>query len=1027
MKSILRAPLSAFFRRLSQSMARLGIAWLFALALFPGVLAGTLLLYEVYQSEKAQLEQGTMQTARALSLAVDKDLAGIMGKLQILATSPSVQTGDLEAFQHQAQDVLSKGTLAEAIVLIDRNGQQVMNTLRPYGAALPKTGNKAIVEMIFESGLPAVSDLYTGGVPKQSFVALEVPVWWKGKVIYALAMSISAARLNQLLVDQNLPQGWLAALVDSQGIVVARSQNAAYATGKEATPDLIAKIKERNEGTLASETLEGLPSFITFSRSRTSNWTIAIAMTRSVLYSRLYRPIAMASLAIVTFLLGGVFLAFAFSRHVRRALQTLGVATEAAALGDMDAVAPLSGPREIARLAEQFNHMQEMRKSDKEALIATREAAESANRAKSGFLSTMSHEIRTPLNAVVGLTGLLADSPLDRRQRDYVGKLLLSAQALRELVDDILDFSKIEAGALRLEQAPFSLNAILRTTAAVVSVGMRDKPIEALFDVAHDIPDTLIGDAVRLRQILLNLTSNAIKFTEAGEMVVSVRCLARQAGQVTLHFFVRDTGIGIPDDQLEHIFELFAQADTSITRQYGGTGLGLAISARLAKLMGAEISVDSAPGRGSKFGFTVTLALADRVSPPAPAVIPPKLSILIIDDHPLARDILIQTCAGFGWQARACGSGTAGLDELRRSAAEGRDYDLMLLDWRMPGMDGIEMLRLAYDAADIGLPQVILMASLFELEQAAAASDDLYLDGIAAKPMTPASLFDVVTRAHCGDFTGILPPSDKTDRRLAGMHLLVAEDNAINQQVIDQILTRAGAEVVIAGGALAAIAALRLPGARFDAILMDIQMPGMDGHAAARVIREEMGLVDLPIIAVTAHALPEDREKSRRAGMAGHILKPIDIEDLLDILLGGRQVPPGQPAARLGPPRQTTAPAILLAGVDVVAALKAFGGDAKKHVELLRQFVLAHGGDAGEARRLFCCADWEGAARLVHGLRGMASLLQATDVARLTAAIATGLRRGQEKGMLPLFDELQIAIQALGKSIDQFDAIGAGA
>ncbi len=664
-------------------------------------------------------------------------------------------------------------------------------------------------------------------------------------------------------------------------------------------------------------------------------------------------------------------------------------------------------------------------KEMEEALRHAKIDAERANAAKSAFLSTMSHEIRTPLNAVIGLTGLLADSALDRRQRNYAEKLLLSAQALRLLVDDILDFSKIEAGALQLEQAPFSLNAILRTVAAVVSAGIRDKSIEALFDVAADTPDALIGDAMRLQQILLNLTSNAVKFTEAGEMVVSVHCLAREAGRVTLQFSVRDTGIGIPTGQLSQIFEVFVQSATSTTRLYGGTGLGLAISSQLANLMGSQISVDSEMGRGSEFHFAVTLAIADSAQPVTPAAIPSALNILIIDDHHLARDILKQACIDFGWQATVLDSGAAGLDELRRSGAEGSDYDIMLLDWRMPGMDGIEMLRQAYAAPDIGLPQVVLMASIFELEQAAAASDGIYLDGILAKPIMQTSLLDAVARALDGDFRGILSSPHKTDRRLSGMRLLVAEDNAINQQVIEQILTRAGAEVAIAGNGVAALDTLRLPGARFDAVLMDIQMPVMDGYTATRIILEEMDLVDLPIIAVTAYAQSEDQEKSRLAGMAGHIIKPLDIEDLLDILAKRRKTFPGHSDERHDSSREVTAPERHIPGINAAAALKSFGGDKKKYVELLRQFVVSHGDDVNKARRLFSAADPKGAANVVHGLRGVASILQATEVARLAAELTGALRGGHTDTVPPLLDELQFAINALGESTDRFGSMEA--
>ncbi len=670
-------------------------------------------------------------------------------------------------------------------------------------------------------------------------------------------------------------------------------------------------------------------------------------------------------------------------------------------------------------LDQQQQHLEELVQSRTAALAQARDAAESANKAKSAFLAAMSHEIRTPLNAVVGLTRLISDSPLDRRQRDYADKIQLSAQALRALIDDILDFSKIEAGALQLEQAPFSLNAILRVTATVVSVGTRDKAIETLFDVASDIPDALVGDALRLQQILLNLTSNAVKFTTSGVIVVSVRCLSREDGHATLQFAVRDTGIGIAPDQLGLIFDAFAQADTSISRTHGGTGLGLAIGARLAALMGGQITVDSTLGQGSEFRFAVPLALADGEPPAAPGKDLSGLRILIIDDHPLARDLLQRACAGFGWQATAIDSGAAGLGELRRSTAEGHAYDLLLLDWRMPGMDGLEMLRLAYGSSDIGLPLVVLMAPLYDMEEAVAAADDLHLDGIVAKPITPASLHEAMVRAYSGEFTGILPPSDKMDRRLSGMRLLVAEDNDLNQEVFKQILMRAGAEVVIAADGQAAVEALRVPAARFDAVLMDIHMPVMDGYTATRLIREELGRTDLPIIAVTAYAQPEDREKSRLAGMVGHVVKPIDVEKLLDILKKEHRHPNGKPAAAS---RQAPPPAIRFAGFDVATALKAFGGDEEKLGALLRKFVDRHGGDANEAARLFSAGDQKGAARLVHDLRGMAGLLQASEVALLAAAAESAIQENCAEAVPPLLSELQTAMRALTGSVNEFEA-----
>ena len=652
--------------------------------------------------------------------------------------------------------------------------------------------------------------------------------------------------------------------------------------------------------------------------------------------------------------------------------------------------------------------------------------AESANRAKSSFLSTMSHEIRTPLNAIVGLTGLLADSPLTRRQRDYADKIQSAAQNLHALIDDILDFSKIEAGALRLEQAPFSLDAILGTVAVVVSVGTAGKPVEALFDIAPGIPDWLIGDAMRVQQILVNLAGNAAKFTEAGEIVVAVRCLARESGQVTLEFAVRDTGIGIPAEHQERVFDAFDQGNASTSRRYGGTGLGLAISARLAALMGSQITMKSRAGEGSEFSFAVTLAQAsdmpaDDTHPPLPG-----LRILIVDDHPLARAMLTQTCSAFGWEATALDCAAAALAELRRSASDGCEYDVLLLDWRLPGTDGIEMLRQAQAASDIGLPLVILMVSTFELEQAVTASEGLYIDSLLAKPATPSSLFDAVTRAHSGELIGSLLPRGKSSRTLAGMRLLVAEDNDLNQLFVEQILSRAGAEVIVVDNGMAAIEVLRSPDARFDAVLMDIEMPEMGGYAATRIIREELGRRDLPIIAITAYAQSEDFERSRAVGMNGHLVKPIDENDLLDILANERRHA-AEPSAlgaddaadtepRRGEPR--------LPGIDLAAALRGFGGDEKKYAELLRKFVVGHGGDVEQARRLFNLGDPQGAASLIHGVCGMASVVHAMEMAHLARAAEEAI--GHWDAVPPLFDELQSAMHALGEAIEEIDALAGG-
>ena len=647
-------------------------------------------------------------------------------------------------------------------------------------------------------------------------------------------------------------------------------------------------------------------------------------------------------------------------------------------------------------------------------LAARADEAESANLAKSDFLATMSHEIRTPLNAVIGLTSLLAETQMNRRQRNFTEKIHVAAQHLRTLIDDILDFSKIEVGSLILERAPFSLESVMRTTASILAGNIGKKSIEAIFDVAPDIPEQLIGDAFRLQQILLNLSSNAVKFTDAGEILISVQHLPSDSRHAHLRFSVRDTGIGIAPEKIEKIFAAFTQADSSTSRRYGGSGLSLSISARLVESMGGKLEVTSHEGLGSDFHFTIKLPLAAPHPEPAePGVGKPLagLRLLVVDDNPRVGRILQRICEHFGWETTIRDSARECLAELQRSNEAGTDYDVMLLDWHMPGTDGLEMLRNAHATPGMGLPLVVLMAAADELGEAIAASDDLYIDGIVAKPLTPASVFDAVNSAYSGDLVELPPLRASQGQPLTGQRLLVAEDNTLNQEVIQQLLSQAGAKVIFADNGLAAVQAIENATLPFDAVLMDIQMPVMDGYEATRRIRDNPAFAELPIIALTAFALEEDRQKSLQAGMTGHITKPIDVDDLLEIL--GATI-------RKGPAMPETPP-LAIPGIKVDVALQLCGGDIHSLIKLLRAFIDQNGGDPTKARDLALAGDLEGAARLVHGMRGVAAYLQVTDVARHSATAEEALRDKDRDAALPALEALDVAMAALARVVEELE------
>ncbi|CAN7386393.1 PAS domain-containing protein [Pseudoduganella sp. LjRoot289] len=653
-----------------------------------------------------------------------------------------------------------------------------------------------------------------------------------------------------------------------------------------------------------------------------------------------------------------------------------------------------------------------------EELVRARDRAEAASRAKSAFVANMSHEIRTPMNAIIGLARLLEEAPLERRERSYVGKIQLATQSLLAVVNDVLDFSKIEAGQLKLDGTGFNLDHIMTSIGVLIGQNAWNKGVEPIFCIAPDVPMELVGDAMRLQQVLLNLMSNAVKFTERGEVVLSVRQLSATPATATLEFAVRDTGIGISPAQQEHLFEAFSQGDNSTSRQYGGTGLGLAISRRLVDLMGSSIAVHSELGKGSTFRFAVTL---ERAVPglPAPRRLAPALeglSLLIVEDNSTVLDMLSRQCQALGWRVWSADSGAAGLAMLRKLARAGApsQLDLLLLDAGLPDLDGISLLTQAHTDDTLLLPPTIMMAADHHTEELIPIADSLHIATVLAKPTTPARLLSAITAVRTGSIQqSALPAHTPLSGRLAGLRVLLVEDNEINQEMAQYILLHAGARVEIAGNGRIAVDLLTADPNRYDAVLMDLQMPVMNGYEATAALRA-MGLKDLPIIAMTANALDEDRQLAIEAGVNAHVPKPIDVDDMIATLV--RLAPPGgdagQPDESWGRPLPEDRPTSL-PGIDLEAALKRLAGNYPAFVGLLKRFENSQGGTVGEVRTLLGNDKRHAAAQLLHRLRGVAANLGAGDIARLGAQAEVALHEAREGELALLLTALDQAISVV--------------
>ncbi len=784
---------------------------------------------------------------------------------------------------------------------------------------------------------------------------------------------------------------------------------------------------------------------------RFSHASIDREFARSLKFS-----IATACIGLLLLIIAGYYISHLLTRRLERLTKAAGSIAD----GDLSITVTDDTDDEIGHLSTSFNTMvrrlegmiartrqlnEELehrvieRTADLEManilLAEARDAAEAASVAKGSFLANMSHEIRTPMNAIIGMTHLAQQTELNPKQQDYLRKISFAADSLLGIINDILDFSKIEAGRLEMENRDFLVEELLEHLTCIIAPRAQEKKIEFLIEVASELPPSLVGDSLRLSQVLLNLVSNAVKFTETGgEVLLEIRPLQRAGDRVTVAFSVRDTGIGIPVEVQKLLFQPFTQADASTTRTHGGTGLGLAICRQLVGMMGGEIHLESQPGVGSVFSFQAEF----RIGSLAPRQIPSPehdvrgKRILVIDDSQNSREIFQEQLTALSFRVTTAERAETGIEELKRALP--RDpYDLIIMDWLMPVIDGFEAARMIRQDAGIEIQPKIIMTTAFSFDIATEKVHQDMLDGCIFKPVTISIMFDSIMGALGKDSPSLKgrPLTLESTCGLAairGARALVVEDNEFNQQVACELLESAGLSVTLAANGRLALDLLHQ--ASFEIVFMDVQMPVMDGLEATWQLRRIVGLGSLPVIAMTAHALPEDRQRCLDAGMSDYIAKPIDPDKLIELLttwISPQQLettfldsdcpePPHGPAIPL-PER--------LPGINMRTGLRMCNCNRSLYREMLLKFRDTKRNDGQEIVAELKVGNRESACRLAHSMKSVAALLGAADLSTsahlVEEAIAHGMDAQLDARLSAYCQSLQLVIDGLDVSFDDYE------
>jgi signal transduction histidine kinase/DNA-binding response OmpR family regulator len=968
------------------------------------------------------------QTALVNRTAVELDDKLTM-LLDIIALSARRQpvsiANDSAALRAYYQDraILS---LFDDVLVLDKHGIVIADLPEIKGRVGINASDRAYFRKVMATRKPLISEPVLGRAGGQPLVQMVAPVLDEKGEVQAVLLGVLR------LYKDNLLGHLRHAKVGRTGyyFAVTRSDPSLYVLHPDPTRLLQPRpgnantattraLHEGFEGTIVSTNSHDVEALTSYKKLRSADWVLAALLPMDEAFEpfnglllRLALWSVGASLA-AALLIGWITLRLMEPLgKLRKSIQSLHKKPE------QFTPIPITSQDEIGELTGAFNALMEDRLAAEAEAERARDRAEAANRAKSDFVANMSHEIRTPMNAVLGMAYLLGNTSLTAQQRKYLNMIRTSGQSLLGILNDVLDFSKIEARRMELAPIDFDLDDTVGTLATTMTMSAGEKELELAIVVHPEVPALLHGDALRLQQILVNLAGNAIKFTEHGEVVVAVSVVSRTENRALLRFEVRDTGIGMTEQQQAQLFNAFSQGDESITRRFGGTGLGLAITKRLIEMMGGMIALKTEAGKGSCFSFELWFEVLAQETDGRRRPLMGPLSVLVADDNRTSREMIVQLLRAWGWDADDVSSGTEALQMFSSRLHGANPYDIVLADWHMPGMDGLATAKSIRQAAEGHKQPIVVMVNAFARDQIDAISGAPEADVVLVKPITSSSLFDALHQALShGSREDVSGTAPLFTERLKGVHFLLVEDNLLNQAVARGILEHAGATLDVVGDGQQAVDLLRSSASQYNIVLMDMQMPVLDGFSATRMIRDELKL-SLPVIAMTAGVLAAERNRCEEAGISDFIAKPVVVEEMMAIIernlpgrgngsagAGARSL--AETSAGSSAAEAPAAPPVDKEPVfNMDSLMKVMGKDTKGRAVMFR--MVHNALDAGlqpadEADRALREGRVADAGKIFHSLRGAVGVLGAKRLVRATLEAEAGIKEVPPDALPALF------------------------